>query len=254
MRRLVSAECGHTGSAAGAWPMCEHTVFGTLKNLLLENGASDAQENLVTLELWLFFLITSIGLSLTPGPNGLLSLTHGARFGFRSTVFTVLGGALGFFLLIAASLAGLSALLAASERAFSIAKWIGAAYLIYLGIRVWRSPPPAVPTAVLNSDQPKARAFRLFQEGFLVAISNPKGLIFFAAFLPQFMVPGMPLLTQLAILGGTFVAVEVAYELLLARLAQRIAPWLGRHGKLFNRAAGTAFIGMGAVLLNAKQR
>jgi homoserine/homoserine lactone efflux protein len=207
----------------------------------------------MTLEFWLFYVLTSVGLSLTPGPNGLLALTHGARFGFRPTIFTVLGGGLGFFLLIAASLAGLGALLAASERAFSVAKWMGAAYLIYLGIRVWRAAPPAVPTIEAIAVRQEARPTTLFREGFLVAISNPKGLIFFAAFLPQFMVPGLSDITQLAILGGTFVAVEVAYELLLARAAQRLAPWLGRHGKLFNRTAGTAFLGMGALLLNAKR-
>lgn len=207
----------------------------------------------MTLEFWLFYVLTSVGLSLTPGPNGLLALTHGARFGFRPTIFTVLGGGLGFLLLIAASLAGLGALLAASERAFSVAKWIGAAYLVYLGIRVWRAPPPAVPAMEAGAGRPEARPIRLFQEGFLVAISNPKGLIFFAAFLPQFMVPALSFVAHLAILGGTFVAVEVTYELLLARTAQRVASWLGRHGKLFNRAAGTGFVGMGAVLLNAKR-
>jgi len=207
----------------------------------------------MTLEFWLFYVLTSVGLSLTPGPNGLLALTHGARFGFRPTIYTVIGGAVGFFLLIAASLAGLGALLAASERAFSVAKWVGAAYLIYLGIRVWRAPPPAVPAMEPGAVRPDAQPIRLFWEGFLVAVSNPKGLIFFAAFLPQFMVPGLSFVAQLAILGGTFVAVEVAYELLLARTAQRVAPWLDRHGKLFNRAAGTAFVGMGAVLLNAKR-
>jgi homoserine/homoserine lactone efflux protein len=89
----------------------------------------------MSLELWLIYLVAAIGLSLTPGPNGLLSLTHGVCYGFRPTIYTVLGGALGFFVLIAASLAGMGALLAASERAFTIAKWIGAAYLVYLGGR-----------------------------------------------------------------------------------------------------------------------
>lgn len=207
----------------------------------------------MTLEFWLFYVLTSVGLSLTPGPNGLLALTHGARFGFRPTLFTVLGGALGFFLLIAISLAGLGALLAASERAFTMAKWLGAAYLIYLGVRVWRAPPAAVAATPAGAARREARPSRLFREGFLVAVSNPKGLVFFAAFLPQFMVPGLSFAAQLAVLGGTFVAVEIAYELLLARTAQRVAPWLGRHGKLFNRAAGTAFIGMGAALLTARR-
>lgn len=207
----------------------------------------------MTLELWLIYCVAALGLSLTPGPNGLLSLTHGACFGFRPTVYTVLGGALGFFLLIAASLGGMGALLAASERAFTIAKWIGAAYLVYLGIRIWRAPAPVVALAAGGGGAAEARPWQLFNQGFLVAVSNPKALIFFAAFLPQFMVPGVGYAVQLAIFGGTFVVVEVLYELLLALMAQRIAPWLARHGRWFNRAAGATFVGIGAALTTASR-
>ena len=204
----------------------------------------------MSLDLWLVYLAAAIGLSLTPGPNGLLALTHGACFGLRPTAWTVLGGALGFFLLIAASLAGMGALLAASEGAFTAAKWVGAAYLVYLGVRLWRSPAPVVaaPGPGAGQDAASARPLRLFGQGLLVAVSNPKALIFFAAFLPQFMVPGASLVSQLFILGGTFVVTEVVYELLLAGLAGRIAPWLGRHGRWFNRAAGGTFVGIGAAL------
>lgn len=201
----------------------------------------------MSLELWLVYLGAAIALSLTPGPNGLLSLTHGACFGLRPTVWTVLGGALGFFGLIAASLAGLGALLAASEQAFTVAKWVGAAYLVWLGIRLWRAPAPVVPAHAPGAPR-AARPRRLFSQGFLVAVSNPKALIFFAAFLPQFMVPGTSFAEHLLVLGGTFVVVEILYELMLAGLAQRIAPWLGRHGRWFNRAAGGTFVGIGAAL------
>jgi homoserine/homoserine lactone efflux protein len=207
----------------------------------------------MSLELWLVYLAAAIGLSLTPGPNGLLSLTHGACFGFRPTICTVLGGALGFFLLIAASLAGMGALLAASEQAFTVAKWIGAAYLVYLGVRVWRSPAPVVASRPQAAGLHKARSLRMFNQGFLVAVSNPKGLIFFAAFLPQFIVPGVPYTVQLMVFGGTFVVVEVLYELSLAGLAQRIAPWLARHGRWFNRATGGIFVGLGAALTTANR-
>lgn len=202
----------------------------------------------MTLELWLIYLLAAVGLSLTPGPNGLLSLTHGAVFGFRSTVYTVLGGALGFLVLIAASLVGLGALLAASQEAFTVMKWVGAAYLVYLGFRTWRAPPPLAAAMPGSDGAGGARPLRLFGQGFLVAVSNPKGLIFFAAFLPQFMVAGMPFLTELAIFGGTFVAVEVVYEMLLAQTAQKIAPWLARHGRWFNRATGGMFVGIGVVM------
>jgi homoserine/homoserine lactone efflux protein len=204
------------------------------------------------LDLWLLYLAAAIGLSLTPGPNGLLSITHGACFGLRPTVYTILGGALGFVVLIAASLAGMGALLAASERAFTIAKWIGAAYLIYLGVRIWCSPAPLVaPTSLVFLSRP--RPMRLFNQGFLVAVSNPKGLIFFAAFLPQFIIPGTSFASQLLIFGGTFVVVEVIYELFLARTAQRIAPWLAQHGRWFNRGAGTTFVAIGAALTTASR-
>lgn len=204
----------------------------------------------ISLELWLFYAAAAVGLSLTPGPNGLLSLTHGACFGFRPTIHTVLGGALGFFVLIAASLAGMGALLAASEQAFTVAKWIGAGYLVYLGIRVWRAPAPVV-TGPKQASASAARPLRMFNQGFLVAVSNPKALIFFAAFLPQFVVPGVSYPVQLVVFGGTFVAVEIVYELLLAATAQRIAPWLSRHGRWFNRVAGTTFVGIGAALATA---
>jgi homoserine/homoserine lactone efflux protein len=205
----------------------------------------------MSIELWLLYLVASVGLSLTPGPNGLLALTHGACFGLRRSVGTVLGGAAGFLLLIAASLAGLGALLAASEQAFTVAKWIGAAYLVYLGIKVWRSPAAIVAVGPGAADASGARPSDLFRQGFLVAVSNPKALVFFAAFLPQFIVPGLPYWLQLAVLGGTFVVVEILYELMLAGLAHPIAPWLTRHGRLFNRIAGGTFVGMGVVLAGA---
>lgn len=205
------------------------------------------------LDLWLLTLATALGLSLTPGPNGLLVLTHGARFGLRPTVATILGGALGFLLLIAASLAGMGALLAASEAAFTAAKLLGAAYLVYLGIRLWRAPPPSMAAPLADGAAPPAaaRPTRLFADGLLVALSNPKALLFYAAFLPQFMRPEAAFAGQLFLLGGTFVVVEIAYELLLAGLAFRIAPWLFRHGRSFNRIAGATFIGVGAALASA---
>ncbi|MDF1586154.1 LysE family translocator [Marinimicrococcus flavescens] len=202
----------------------------------------------MSLETWLVYCAAALGLSLTPGPNGLLALTHGMRFGLGRTVFTVLGGVCGFTLLIAASLAGLGALLAASEQAFTLAKWAGAAYLVYLGIRTWQAPPPAAGLAAQVTDPGERRAGRLFRQGLLVALSNPKALLFFAAFLPQFMTPGASLLAQLAVLGGTFAAVELLFELVLAGMAQRVAPWIVRKGRLFNRAAGVAFVGIGAAL------
>ena len=139
-------------------------------------------------------------------------------------------------------------LLAASERGFTVAKWLGVLYLIYLGVRTWRAPPLAIELADASRGVRRQTELQCLSEGFLVAVTNPKALIFFAAFLPQFMQPGVSYLTQLLVLGGTFAVVEFIYEILLAGVAQQVAPWLGRNGRAFNRAAGATFIGIGAVL------
>src|SRR5699024_6653258 len=132
----------------------------------------------MTLQHWAVFLVAALGLSLTPGPNGLLALSHGMRFGWRRSLATLLGGALGFLLLIAISMIGLGALLAASERAFTLAKWAGAAYLVYLGIKTWRAPVAGSSDAASMATRPRMPARALFREGFLVATSNPKAVIF----------------------------------------------------------------------------
>lgn len=93
------------------------------------------------LTTWLLYTAAALGLSLTPGPNGLLALTHGALYGVRRTTATIAGGALGFTVIIALSLFGIGALLAASADILTVLKWLGGAYLVWLGIQVWRSPP-----------------------------------------------------------------------------------------------------------------
>ena len=200
------------------------------------------------LDTWLLYAAAAIGLSLTPGPNGLLSLTHGMRYGLGRAFYTVVGGISGFLVLIAVSMAGMGALLAASEQAFTVAKWIGAGYLVYLGVRTSRAPAPRIHMDGGTVEKGEAVGWRLYTQGFLVATSNPKALIFFAAFLPQFIDPAASLPLQFVILGGTFGLVEFIYELILAGTAQRIAPWLGTNGRWFNRAAGATFVGIGGVL------
>lgn len=202
----------------------------------------------MTMQHWAVYLVAAIGLSLTPGPNGLLALTHGVRFGWRRSLATLCGGVIGFLLLIAISMVGLGALLAASERAFTVAKWLGAAYLVYLGIKTWRAPVTTGDDGGTSSAPRRAPPRELFREGFLVATSNPKAVIFFAAFLPQFMVPGVAWPLQFVVLGGTFAVVEFAYELVLAGSAHRVAPWLKHHARAVNRAAGGLFVGIGVAL------
>ena len=194
---------------------------------------------------WLIYTAAAIGLSLTPGPNGLLALTHGALYGARRTVFTILGGSVGFTLVIALSMFGIGALLAASAGVLIVLKWIGGAYLVFLGVQIWRSPS----MADSRSQAPQSiRSGQLYRTGLLSAISNPKGILFFVAFLPQFIDPQRSLFVQFVVMAITFVVIEFCYELLVAQLADRIQPWLRRVGKNFNRFFGGVFVAIGVLL------
>jgi threonine/homoserine/homoserine lactone efflux protein len=196
-------------------------------------------------DTWLIFLAASIGLSLSPGPNGLLALTHGALHGHRRTLFTIAGGALGFTAVIALSLFGIGALILASLFWLTVLKWVGGAYLVWLGVQVWRAPPVALQMA---PSAPQRTGSSLFWQGALSALTNPKGLLFFVAFLPQFIDPRRSLLAQFAAMAGTFAVTEVLTEFALAAAAHRIRPWLARVGRRFNRACGGVFIAIGVAL------
>jgi homoserine/homoserine lactone efflux protein len=195
--------------------------------------------------IWLVYLVASIGLSLTPGPNGLLALTHGAIYGRRRTLFTIVGGAVGFVAVMALSLFGIGALLQASIVWLTALKWIGGAYLVYLGITVWRSP--AIELTAATTRKPPS-GWLLFQQGALSALTNPKGILFFIAFLPQFIDPARSLVGQFLIMAGTFVVIEVTTEFLFASAASRLRPWLRRAGRRFNQACGGLFVVIGSVL------
>lgn len=199
----------------------------------------------MALDTWLIYLLASIGLSLTPGPNSLLALTHGALYGARRTLFTIVGGVFGFSALIALAMFGLSALLQASASVLSVLKWLGGAYLIWLGIQLWRSPSLHLE---LTAQSARLGNAGLFRQGLLSAMANPKVLLFYGAFLPQFIDPQRGLLLQFVVMAATFASVEFLVEYLLARLAFRIRPWLAKGGKGFNRCCGSLFALIGVAL------
>jgi threonine/homoserine/homoserine lactone efflux protein len=135
----------------------------------------------------------------------------------------------------------------ASETVFTAIKWVGAAYLVYLGVQLWRQPGFA--TAPLPGAARHMVARRAaFTKGALVMLSNPKTILFFTTFLPQFLTPSAPLAGQFVILAATLGLVEFAVELILAATAGRCAAWLSRHGRAFNRITGSAFIAIGAMV------
>ena len=199
----------------------------------------------MALHTWLLYLVAAIGLSLTPGPNSLLVLTHGALHGHRKTLFTVSGGALGFVALIALSMLGIGALLQASASALTVLKFVGGAYLVWLGIQLWRAPPIRLEADAMQAGIP---AVRLFRQGLLTAVSNPKALLFYGAFLPQFVDPGLREQITAGVMAATFIAIEFAVEYVLALLAHRVRRALKRAGRRFNRACGGMFVAMGIAL------
>lgn len=201
------------------------------------------------LHTWLLYTLAAAGLSLSPGPNSLLALTHGALHGTRKTLFTVLGGSFGFTFIIALSMFGIGALLKASLVWLTVLKVVGGLYLVWLGIQVWRSPP-----IQLNVDAGDAAvgsaadSLVMFRQGALSAMTNPKGILFFAAFLPQFIDPARSLALQFTIMTATFVVIEFVFELAIVSVAQRVSRWLARVGKAFNRVCGGAFMAIGAAM------
>ena len=194
---------------------------------------------------WLIYLVAAIGLSLSPGPNGLLALTHGALHGRRKALYTIFGGALGFTIVVALSMFGIGALLKTSLTWLVVMKWAGGAYLVWLGIQVWHSPPIGVE---LTGSAPPRAGWSMFRQGALSALSNPKGLLFFAAFLPQFIDPARSLVAQFFVMAGSFAVVEIATEWFIASMAHRISPWLRRVGRRFNQACGGVFVAIGVAL------
>jgi threonine/homoserine/homoserine lactone efflux protein len=200
--------------------------------------------------VWLAFASASVALLMIPGPTVLLVLSYAISQGRAVALATVAGVALGDFIAMSASLAGLGALVLASATLFTVLKWIGAAYLVYLGARMIlgaRAAKLAVETPQAEAVAPVVSPRKVFGHAAAVTALNPKSIVFFIAFVPQFMDPGAALGPQFAILVPTFVGLAalnaLAYALLADRLRARIAhpsvvPMLTRIG-------GGALIAMG---------
>ena len=204
----------------------------------------------MALETWWLYLGAVVLIAGTPGPNVLYVTTRSIRFGLAPAFVGMTGCLVALVLMLTGSVAGLSALLLALPTAFDVLKIAGAAYLVYLGIQLWREPvePDAVPSPTGTS---KAA---LFRDGFLVGISNPKLLIFAAAFFPQFIDPTGAWLPQFALMVATFMGVELFFYSIYALSGRKLADRL-MHGiwrRRLNRASGLVFIGFGAALLRYK--
>lgn len=179
----------------------------------------------MNLHTWWLFVATVFVVSAIPGPNMLLVMTHGARHGLRRSAWTMAGCLSALVLMLSVSAAGLGAVLEAWPAMFNTLRFAGAAYLIYLGVKAWRArvddeQPAADVETVSRQATPGSRGV-LFRNGFLVAGSNPKAILFAAALLPQFINAAEPTLPQFGILVVTFAVIEVSWYLVYASFGTR---------------------------------
>jgi threonine/homoserine/homoserine lactone efflux protein len=203
----------------------------------------------VSLHTYWLFLGAIVLISATPGPNIFYVTTRSIRFGFGAAMLAMAGCLLALALTLTASVAGVSAFMLAVPAAFEALKYAGAAYLIFLGIQAWRAPVADLAT----TDLPRETASRWahFRGGFLVGISNPKLLVFAAAFFPQFIAADAPWIPQFGLLMATFIAIEATAYVTVASSAQSLSRYLVQAvwQRRLNRLTGAIFAGFGCALL-----
>jgi threonine/homoserine/homoserine lactone efflux protein len=228
------------------------------------------------LQTWFIYVAAVFVLTVTPGPSVLMCVTQGVNIGARRTFFCAIGSITSVVGIMVCSAVGVGAALASSAELFNTIKWFGVLYLLYIGITTLMSSNSSfeVPENIENNENDedskvnnniknniknndnKNTRLSLYIKGLLVGASNPKALLFFTAFFPQFINPTAPQLPQFLILGATFVAFELFWLMFYASFASRLAPWLRTPGraKMFNRVSGATFIAASALLATVKRQ
>jgi len=203
------------------------------------------------MENYLIFLLIAIITVLSPGPGVVLTLTNTIRFGSKGAIGGILGIAFGTFIVAGVSATSLGLLLVTSSVAFTIMKFIGAAYLIYLGVKLWRSPPVKIE---LNNKPRKNRKLQ-FVEGFALQLTNPKAIFFFMSVFPQFINFSHGYTAQFLLLVVTYSLLVVIIHLLYSFLAKSARLWLAskKGGRLVNRFSGGTFMCFGVGLATASK-
>jgi threonine/homoserine/homoserine lactone efflux protein len=205
----------------------------------------------MSLQVYLAFVAACIALALLPGPIVTLVIANGLRHGTRAALTNVLGAQAGLAIVIVVVAVGLTSLMATMGYWFDWVRFAGAAYLVWLGIKLIRSPVEGVST---DASPPPPRG-GFFLQGFLVLLSNPKVLVFFGAFIPQFMDMSKPHFPQVALLGATFMVTAVMSDMLYALLAGRARKFFSaRRTRLMSRISGGFMIGGGIWLALTRAR
>ncbi|WP_374675590.1 homoserine/homoserine lactone efflux protein [Ideonella sp.] len=205
------------------------------------------------LSTWITFFIATVAISLSPGPGAIAAMGAGLNHGFRRGQAIAFGLALGVWTQLVVIGLGLGALLSTSTHAFSVVKWAGVAYLVWLGVQQWRAPGKPL---VARDDTPATVPRRqLVLRGWGVNALNPKGTVFLLALLPQFVDPTQPLLAQYLVIGATFGTVELCVMTGYAALASRVLGLLRTPAqmKALNRLFGGLFVLAGVLLASFKR-
>lgn len=207
------------------------------------------------LTLWLTFFLAAWAISLSPGAAAVAAMSAGLNHGFARGHAIVYGLVLGVLTQVAIVAAGVGALIAASATAFTVVKWIGAAYLVWLGIQQWRAPAMRLdaPAAAVTATPPPRRTLAL--RGWIINALNPKGTVFLLAVVPQFVEPTRPLTTQYAAIGATLMLTEYVVMCGYTLLAARVLRLFGAPAqmKAMNRAFGGLFVAAGLLLAGFKR-
>ena len=196
---------------------------------------------MLELHLFLSFVLAVTILMLIPGPNVALIVANSVTYGFRYGLLTVAGTSAAMVLQLGLTILGMTELLGTLGAWFEWIRWIGVAYLIYLGVIQWRAPP--LDLTEVAPEPKSARA--MFTRALLVSLTNPKTLFFYGAFFPQFVVANHAIGVQLAILSGTFLLLAVLIDSCWALAAGRARGALSMHGRLRNRISGSVLFGAG---------
>ena len=203
----------------------------------------------MSLETWLAFFAASWLISLSPGAGAISCMAAGMRYGYARAFWNIVGLQFGILFVLLIVALGLGAVIAASTTLFTAIKWLGAAYLVYLGVVQWRAPAsPVSPDAVVDDSHGTPK--RLMLRGFLVNATNPKGIVFMLAVMPQFIDPQAPQLPQYLICAATLFFTDLVVMSGYTGLAAKVLTLLREphHVRWVNRAFGGLFVAAGAVL------
>ena len=206
----------------------------------------------MSLEVWIAFAIAAMIVLVIPGPTILLVISQAISHGRKAVIPLVSGVTLGDFTAMTLSLLGLEAILAASAALFTVLKFIGAVYLIYLGIKLWRLNPEKHEISFAGA---KTSNSSLFKSAFVVTALNPKSIAFFVAFLPQFINPKSQTVPQLLILGSTFLLLAAINATLYSVFAGQLRDTMksSRVRRFFNRCGGSVLIAAGIFTATIKR-